>query len=62
MEANGATQRRDSALGKDDDMGPYLTQIKTSGGMTISPELFEKVKIRTCFLDDIIFNSDTAAF
>jgi hypothetical protein len=61
MEANRATQRRDSALGKDDDMGPYLTQIKTSGGMTISPELFEKVKIPTCILGDIIFNSDTAA-
>lgn len=61
MEANGATQRRDSALGKDDDMGPYLTQIKTSGGMTISPELFEKVKIRTCILDECVFNTNTAA-
>jgi len=42
METNGAAQRRDSVQGKD-DIGPYLTQIKTSGGMTISPELFEKL-------------------
>jgi len=45
MEHEHATQRRESANGKgfDDDMGPYLTQIKTSGGLTISPELFEKL-------------------
>lgn len=46
--ANESLQRRDSANGKayDEEMGPYLTQTKTSGGLTISPELFEKVKQR----------------
>jgi hypothetical protein len=44
MSSNGGTHRRTSVEdNKAEDIGPYLSQIKSSGGMTISPELFEKV-------------------
>jgi len=44
MSTNGASHRRESAEGsKDHDISPYLTHVKSSGGMTISPELFEKL-------------------
>jgi hypothetical protein len=43
-ETNGANQRKPGANENvAEDMGPHLSQVKTSGGMTISPELFEKV-------------------
>lgn len=29
----------------DEYIGPNLSHIKSSGGMTISPELFEKVRV-----------------
>jgi len=38
MSMNGANRQE-----KEDDMGVHLSQIKSSGGMTISPELFEKL-------------------
>jgi hypothetical protein len=51
MATNGVTNRKaaDDGMvnvtddGIHDDMGGDLLHTKTSGGMTISPELFEKV-------------------
>ena len=51
MATNGVTNRKtaDDGMvnvrddGIHDDMGGNLSYVKTSGGMTISPELFEKV-------------------
>jgi hypothetical protein len=51
MTTNGVTNRKaaDEGMvnvtddGIHDDMGGNLSYVKTSGGMTISPELFEKV-------------------
>jgi hypothetical protein len=43
--ATGATHRKGSAQDEvNEDMGHnYLQQIKSSGGLTITPELFERV-------------------
>jgi hypothetical protein len=51
MATNGVTNRKaaDDGIvhvtddGIHEDMGGNLSYVKTSGGMTISPELFEKV-------------------
>jgi hypothetical protein len=58
MATNGVTNRKaadDSIVnvrddGIHDDMGGNLSYVKTSGGMTISPELFEKVWASLHFL------------
>jgi hypothetical protein len=48
MATNGAQHRKGSAQDEvtEDAGSNYLQQIKTSGGMTITPELFEKVKFQ----------------
>jgi hypothetical protein len=45
MASDGVQHRKGSAQDEvNEDMGPnYLHQIKSSGGMTISPELFERL-------------------
>jgi hypothetical protein len=50
MATNGAMHRKGGAQDEvAEDIGPnYLQQIKTSGGMTITPELFEKVSPLLC--------------
>ena len=58
MATNGVTNRKaaDDGMvnvrddGIHDDMGGNLSYVKTSGGMTISPELFEKVWASLHFL------------
>jgi hypothetical protein len=40
MATNGANGERNKEL---EDIGVHLSQIKSSGAVTISPELFEKV-------------------
>jgi hypothetical protein len=42
---NGVNQRKGPDDGIHEDLGPNLSHVKTSGGMTISPELFEKVRV-----------------
>ena len=46
-EAHEVEERYPEGLG----MGANLTHVKTSGGMTISPELFEKVILHAAFSD-----------
>lgn len=45
MATNGAIHRKGSAQDEvtEESAQNYLHQIKSSGGMTITPELFEKV-------------------
>jgi len=43
MATNGMNHRKGASEGIEEDMGPSLSNVKSSGGMTISPELFEKV-------------------
>jgi uncharacterized protein len=43
MATNGINHRKGADDGIEEDTGPNLSHIKSSGAMTISPELFEKL-------------------
>lgn len=53
MAGNGVNHRKDVNEEIAEDMGPNLHTMKSSGAMTISPELFEKVNLARMLQEDL---------